>query len=95
MNVCGPRLDRFLIDQTYACRVGRGTHAAIAQAQTYARQWPVVLQLDVRHYFDAIDHERLLVLLARLFKDRALLLLFARIVHSYEVEPGKACQSAP
>ncbi len=89
MNVCGPRLDRYLIDHTYACRVGRGTHAAIAQAQQYARQWPFVLQLDVRHYFDAIDHERLLAQLARLWKDQALLALCERIVRSYEVEPGK------
>ncbi len=89
MNVAGERLDRYLIDQTYACRVGRGTHAAIAQAQQYARQWPFVLQLDVRHYFDCIDHEGLLAQLARLWKDKALLALCRRIVRSYEVEPGR------
>jgi RNA-directed DNA polymerase len=87
--VCGERMDRYLIDQTYACRLGRGTHAAIEEAQAYARRWPVCLQLDVRHYFDDVDHARLLAHLQRLFKDRDLLAWFERIIASYEVEPGR------
>jgi hypothetical protein len=86
--VAGPRLERFLIDQTFACRQGFGTHAAVAKAQQYSRRWPYVLQLDVRHYFDVIDHRRLLDLLRRLWKDEAVLALVARILASYEVEPG-------
>jgi RNA-directed DNA polymerase len=88
LAIGGPRLDRYLIDQTYACRLGHGTHAAVQQAQLYARQHSHVLQLDVRHYFDVIDHQRLLSLLRRLWKDPAVLALIARIVASYEVEPG-------
>jgi RNA-directed DNA polymerase len=89
MAVAAPRLDRYLSDQTYACRVGRGTHAAVDQAQKYARVFSHVLHLDVRHYFDAIDQDRLMGLLRRLWKDRAVLALVERIVRSYEVEPGK------
>jgi hypothetical protein len=89
LAVAGPRLDHYLIDQTYACRLGHGTHAAVRAAQAYARRHSHVLQLDVRHYFDCIDHARLLGQLRRLWKDAAVLALVARIVRSYEVEPGK------
>jgi RNA-directed DNA polymerase len=34
MNVCEPILDRWLIDDTYACRTGRGRLAALQRAQS-------------------------------------------------------------
>lgn len=86
--VAGPRLDRSLIDQTFACRKGFGTHAAVATAWRHSRRCTHVLQLDVRHYFDRIEHARLLARLRRLWKDEAVLALVARILASYEVEPG-------
>jgi len=89
MNICEPRLDRYLIDDTFACRPGRGTSAAITRAQQFARQHRWVLKLDIARYFDSIDHELLKVLLARLFKDRALLALLDRILDSHHVTPGK------
>jgi RNA-directed DNA polymerase len=78
MNVCEPVLDGWLIDDTYACRVGRGRVAALARAQEFARRYPFFLKLDIRKYFDSIPHEELLARLARRFKDRALLELLTR-----------------
>ena len=89
MNVCEQRMDRFLIDDSYACRRGKGTSAAVARAQAFARGYRLVLKLDIARYFDNIDHAVLLQKLARLFKDRPLLDLLARIVATYEVAPGK------
>lgn len=89
MNLCEDRIDRYLIDDIYACRAGKGTHAAIDRAQRHARRFGFVLKLDIRRYFDSVDHEVLLRQLARLFKDRAVLALFARIVGSYATEPGR------
>jgi len=89
MNVCEARMERALIDDTYACRRRKGTRAALLRAQQFARRFPFVLKLDVRRYFDSIDHGVLLRQLERLFKDRALLALFARILGTYATAPGK------
>ena len=46
------------------------------------------LKLDVRKYFDSIDHDRLLELLTRRFKEVPLHTLFDRIVRSYRGSQG-------
>jgi hypothetical protein len=46
----GPILDRALIDDTFACRVGRGTLAAVRRCQQHIRRFPWYAKLDVRGY---------------------------------------------
>jgi hypothetical protein len=38
----------------YACRVGKGAHAALHRCQAFARQYPYVLQCDVVQFFLAV-----------------------------------------
>jgi len=45
--------------------------------------------MDVRKYFDSIDQRVLLALLARKFKDAAVLDVFEQIIASYETAPGR------
>ena len=87
--VCEPVFERFLIADTFACRRGKGREAAVERARHFARRYPWFLKLDIRKYFNSIDHEVLLGRLARKFKDRRLLDLFGRIIASYEVAPGR------
>ncbi len=87
--VCEPVFERLLIADTFACRRGKGREAAVERAKQFARRYPWFLKLDIRKYFNSIDHERLLWLLGRKFKDRRLLDLFGRIIASYEVTPGR------
>jgi hypothetical protein len=89
MNVCEPFLERWLIDDTYACRVGRGRLAALRRAQQFARKYPYFLKLDIRKYLDSIGHERLLERLARRFKDRHFLDLLGRIVRAFRGGIGR------
>tara|TARA_Y100000588_G_scaffold43262_1_gene41162 strand:+ start:1078 stop:2322 length:1245 start_codon:yes stop_codon:yes gene_type:complete len=88
-NVCEPLLERRLISDCYACRRGRGTHGAIRRALQFARKHPWSLELDVKRFFDSIPHQLLLENLARVFKDRKVLRLFASILKGYHTEPGK------
>lgn len=88
MNVCEPILDRWLIDDTFACRNGKGREAAILRAQHFTRNSAWCLKLDVRKYFDSISHERLLYLLESRFKDERLLQLLNRIIGAYRGEIG-------
>jgi len=89
MNICHPYFDKQLIEETYATRIGKGTYAAIERARVGARKYRYVVKLDVRKYFDSIDHQILKGLLRKLFKDGALLHLFDDIIDSYESQLGK------
>ncbi len=88
MNVCEPIFDRRLIDDTYACRTGRGRDAALIRAMGFARGHDSFLKMDVRKYFNTINHAILMRLLARIFKDDRLLDLFGRIIAGHETSPG-------
>ncbi len=41
---------------SYACRKGKGTHAALDRCQYFARRYRYVLQCDVVQFFPAVDH---------------------------------------
>lgn len=89
MNVCHPFFERFQTGDSYATRIGKGQYAALERAKGYTRRYRWFCKLDVRKFFDNIDHEILRAKLCRLFKDPALLELFGRIVGSYEASPGR------
>jgi RNA-directed DNA polymerase len=46
---------RFCRD-SYACRVGKGTHAALDRARAFAGHYPYVLQCDIVQFFPSVDH---------------------------------------
>lgn len=43
-HVIEPIIDRSFLFDSYACRKGKGTHAAIERASHYARRFPYVLE---------------------------------------------------
>lgn len=50
-NVVGPILDKAMIFDSYACRIGKGSHRALNRAQQFLRQLEWVLKLDMKKYF--------------------------------------------
>ena len=52
-----PLFEPSLIGDTYANRVGYGTHRALKRFIQFARSSRYILQCDVRKYFPSIDHE--------------------------------------
>jgi len=89
MNICEPVLEGYAIHDSYACRTGKGMHAAVRRAQDFTRGSPWYLKLDVRKYFDSVDQRIMISLLARQIKDDDLLALFSHILSTYETAPGK------
>jgi len=89
MNMCEPVLERAAVFDSYACRKGKGRLLAVERAQGYARTHGWFLKMDIRKYFDSIDHETLRALLGRKFKDPELLRLVDRILASYQTAPGR------
>jgi RNA-directed DNA polymerase len=47
-QVLGPVFERRFISDSYPCRVGRATHAAVRRAQHFSRRFPWVLKADSR-----------------------------------------------
>lgn len=80
LNLAEPRFETMLVASTYACRPGKGVHAAVAAVQQGLRAWPWFVQVDVDAYFPSIRHDLLLALLARRFKGAGFLDLLGRIV---------------
>jgi RNA-directed DNA polymerase len=83
VRVCERVFERWLIDDTYACRRGKGRIAALQQAQYFANRFPFFLKLDVRQYFPSVSHVRLEDLLKRLFKEPRLLALWKQVIASH------------
>lgn len=89
MNVCHPYFDRALIDDSYASRKGKGTHAALKRASAFSRSRAWYLKLDVRKFFETMHHGVLKRQLYRLFKEERLLKILFDIIDSYEYSPGR------
>jgi hypothetical protein len=87
MRLFEPRLELALLPTSYACRPGRGVHAAIVAAQAAMQPGRWAVKLDVLHCFPAIKHALLLRLLHRRFKGSAMRLA-EHIVHAHESSPG-------
>lgn len=87
--VIAPLLEASFLPASYACRKGKGSHAACEHVQRLTRQYPYFLKMDIRHYFDSIDHARLERVLLPFFREAPVRSLVATIVETYETEPGK------
>ena len=75
-----PIYERRFLPNSFACRVGKGTHKALELARNGVRTYRYALKLDVRKYFASIDHSILNEQLARVIKCRPTLNLAARII---------------
>ncbi len=79
-RVIEPIWESRFIHDSYACRVGKGTLAALNRAQHFARGNRYVLSLDVREFFPSVDHSILLDTLSRHLADRRVLDLCRTII---------------
>ncbi len=81
-NLLTPIFERSFIDDSYANRVGKGTHRALNRCQQFARRYRYVLQCDIRQFFPSIDHAVLRDTLARKIDNARVLWLVDRILAS-------------
>ncbi len=87
-NVIEPIFERCFIHHSYACRRGKGTHAAVAQCQRWARRRRFVLKCDLRKFFPSVDHALLKSIVRRKIKDEKVLWLIDRIIdHPHDPAP--------
>lgn len=84
-----PIYDRLFIEDSYACRKGKGSHKAAKRLQYWMCQvqrkpgpgW-YCLKLDISKYFYRVNHEKLLAILGRRVKDPAMMAFIRGVVNS-------------
>ena len=89
IGITGPVFEKGALEHSYACRRGRGQHAALRQAAAWTRRADHFGKIDVRKFYDSIRHDVLFRLLERRFREQRLLDLFAALLASYTHLPGQ------
>ena len=86
-----PRLEAVAVADSYACRKGKGTVAAVRRVQELARRWRYALALDVRHFYETVNHAVLRSRLAAVVDDAGVMRLCERIIETTPsgTPPGK------
>ena len=83
MNAVEPIIDPTFHPGSFACRAGKGVHAAIDRYQRFARRYAYVMKLDIRRYFPSVDHAILEAQLARRLAEPEVRALFHWIIASW------------
>ena len=95
-RVLNPLLERRYIKDSYACRIGFGTHRAANRLQYWLRYLGrrhsriYVLKMDISKYFYRVDHDILMQILGKIIKDQELLWLLETIVRAENTKFGLA-----
>jgi retron-type reverse transcriptase len=94
-NVIEPIFEATFIYDSYACRVGKGTHAAVQRFREFLKccsgakppnNTSYVLKCDIARYFPSIDHQILLELLGRKIADERVIQLLSVIIKHSPIE---------
>lgn len=80
-RVIYPLFERTFIGDSYANRVGFGSHRALKKFTQFARSSQYVLQCDIQKYFPSIDHEILKTLIRKKIKCQDTLWLIDLIIN--------------
>ena len=82
-----PYFDRLMIEDSYACRVGKGSLAAVERLQYWLQQierrpgdW-YIIKIDISKYFYRVDHKVLLDILSYRIEDPDLMAMLDTIIN--------------
>lgn len=89
LNILEPIFEPLFHEHSYGFRPGRSTHQAIAQvrrALSEGKEW--VIDVDVRKYFDSVNHELLLDAVNEEVSDGSVLRLLREFLESGVMQDG-------
>ena len=82
-QVLSPVFEKEFSKHSYGFRPGCNAHQAIEQAQQYINEgYKVVVDLDLEKFFDRVNHDKLMYLLAKRISDKRLLKLIRAYLES-------------
>jgi len=87
-QVLGPMFESRFSDYSFGFRPGRNAHQAVKQVREYFRQgYQQVVDIDLAAYFDSVNHDVLMRLIAQRVQDKRVLRLIGRYLRAgVEVE---------
>ena len=85
----GPKYEEQFSNYSYGFREGRNAHQAVMQAQSYLNEgYEWVIELDLEKFFDRVNHDKLMALLAKKVADKRTLKLLRAYLNSGIMENG-------
>lgn len=81
-NILEPFFEQRFIPDSYANRIGKGTHRAVNRFQCFSRRYRYVLRMDIVKHFPSLDHRILYDFLCRFIEDEQVCQLIASILDS-------------
>lgn len=95
VSVLDPIFDKTFIYDSYSCRINKGTHRAVKRVFKFIREASgnykhscFVLKLDIKKFFESVDHNVLLSIVQGRIRDEDLLWLLKNILKSFSKEKG-------
>jgi group II intron reverse transcriptase/maturase len=83
LQVINPIIDPHFSNNSYGFRVGRDAHQAIKRAEQYYQEgYKIVVDCDLKSYFDTIHHQRLSAYLEEFISDKTVLKLIWKFLRS-------------
>ena len=83
VRVIQPIFEKRFIEDSFASRPGKGTHAAMRRACQFSTRFAYALKCDVQRYFPSIDHGTLKSLVGRAIGDNRLLTLISVVLGTH------------
>lgn len=91
--VLSPVFERLFIFHSLSCRIGKGTHIGVSQLRSMIRKVSAngkhpcyALKMDIKRFFDTIDHQILKTLIRKRVKDEKCLNLVDRIIDGFTTQ---------
>ena len=84
-----PKCEEEFSNYSYGFREGRNAHQAVLQAQAYLNEgYEWVIELDLEKFFDRVNHDKLMGLLAKRVTDKRTLKLIRSYLNTGVMEEG-------
>lgn len=91
MRICAPLFERRFIENSFACRKGKGAQAAVRKLQRFMRSTPkpnYAVKSDIKKCFNSLNHDQLLAAVATVISCKDTLNLFKVIFSGYGNDAG-------
>lgn len=82
MNVLEPIWNALMVEESFACRKGKGQHGASRMAAAGVRRHLYCMQADVKKFYPSINHNILMGVVEKKIKDPNVLWLLQDIIYS-------------
>jgi RNA-directed DNA polymerase len=90
LQVLQPHFDPSFSEHSYGFRPGRSAHDAVRAAQAFiaeGKDW--VVDIDLKSFFDEVNHDILMYRVAQVIRDKGMLKLMGRYLRAGVYEEGK------